>query len=194
MHAIQIRPLAQSDSLEDLTSMLHRSFSNLERNGMNCTCADQSTAETKQRARRGQCYVAVCDGRIVGTITLVQSDRRSVCHWYRRSDVASLHQFAVDPCFQGTGCGKALLLVATHWAHNRHYGELALNAPAPALGLIQFYVSQGFRVVEQVQLPGKTYDSSVLSKSIEPARSFHQPRNWAQPLRQVGLHSAHAGH
>jgi hypothetical protein len=53
-----------------------------------------------------------------------------------------------------------LLLVATHWAHSRPYGELALNAPAPALGLIQFFVSQGFRVVEQAQLPSVTQADS----------------------------------
>ena len=52
--------------------MLHRSFSNLERNGMNCTYADQRTATTKVRPR-AVCGAA-CVGRIVAKITFVQLD------------------------------------------------------------------------------------------------------------------------
>jgi GNAT superfamily N-acetyltransferase len=185
LQAIHIRRLAPGDSLDELTSMLHRAFSNLGRMGLNCTCVNQSIETTAQRVRLGECYVAVCDGRLVGTATLHKPDRHSECHWYRRTEVASVHQFAVDPSFQGTGCGKALLLVAARWAREHHYRELALNTPAPASRLIQFYASQGFRAVEQVQLPGKAYRSSVLSKTLDAAPAARAPWHFAPPPRRT---------
>ena len=134
--------------------------------------------------------MAVCDGRIVGTVTLQEPERYGECPWYRQSDVASLHQFAVDPSFQGTGCGKALLQFATRWARERHYSQLALDTPAPASDLIQFYLAQGFRIVEQVKLPGKTYRSSVLNKTIDSAPNSRMPRHYAQPARHLPLFGA----
>lgn len=190
MQAFHIRRLVPGDSLDELTSMLHRAFSPLGRQGLNCTGVNQSVEMTAQRARLGECFVAVCDGRIVGTVTLQDPKRYGECQWYRHSDVASLHQFAVDPRVQGTGCGKALLRVATRWASERHYHELALNTPAPASHLMQFYVGQGFRIVEQVQLPGKTYRSSVLSKTIDSDPNSRMPRHYAQPARHLPLFGA----
>jgi len=162
-----IRRLARSDSLDDLTSMLHRAFSGLGRMGLNCAGIDQTPGRTGARVRLGECLVAVCAGRIVGTATLHKPERRSACCWYRRADVASLHQFAVDPSFQGTGCGVALLRAATGWASEHGYLELALETPSQATHLLGFYRSQGFRVVDELQFPGRSYRSSVLSRSMD---------------------------
>src|ERR1700744_46021 len=67
------------DSFDALTTILPRSFERLGAMGLNCTCVDQSAAVTRSRATRGDCYVAVCDGRIVGTMTLYAPDRESPC-------------------------------------------------------------------------------------------------------------------
>jgi len=88
------------DSFEELTQMLHRSFARLGGMGLNCTCVDQSALVTRARAMRGDCYVAVCNGRLVGTMTLYTQDTESVCELYRRDDIASVRQFGVDPAYQ----------------------------------------------------------------------------------------------
>lgn len=152
--------------MQDLTTLLHRAFAGLGRMGLPCACVDQSPQTTARRARLGECFVAVCDGRIVGTLTLHRPQPRSDCPWYRRQQVASVHQFAVDPAHQGSGCGTALLRFATRWARDRGFQELALDTPAPATHLVQFYQAQGFRLVEQVQFPARPYRSALLSKSI----------------------------
>ena len=193
MHTIEIRRLSPADSLDELTSMLHRAFARLGRMGLNCTSFDQSVETTAQRVRLGECYVAVGDGRLIGTVTLHEPDGRSGVRWYRRPDVASLHQFAVDPSHQGTGCGKALLLVAQRWASVHGCCELALDTPAPASHLIAFYASQGFRVVEHVQLQGKSYRSAVLSKRIDAPTAkrgprHHVPRSPHAPLFGTMVH------
>jgi GNAT superfamily N-acetyltransferase len=117
------------DSFDELTQMLHRSFARLGGMGLNCTCVDQSALVTRARAMGGDCYVAVCNGRLVGTMTLYTQDTESVCALYRRDDIASVRQIGVDPAYQSRGIGKSLLAYADHWAAIRGYAELALDTP-----------------------------------------------------------------
>src|SRR6476661_6594606 len=59
-----IRRLQLSDSLEELTSLLRRAFASLGRQGLNCTCVDQTAAVTRERVQLGDCFVAVADRRV----------------------------------------------------------------------------------------------------------------------------------
>jgi len=176
-----IRPLEAADSLDELTSMLHRAFGRLGRMGLDCTSVDQSLELTARRARRGECFVAVADGRIVGTMTLEPPARASPCPWYRRHEVASLHQLAVDPSHQGLDFGKALLASAERWARKRGYSELALDTPVDAAHLIGFYRSRGFRLVGEFQKPGKHYRSAIMGKTLSGVT--RRPSMWYSPHR-----------
>jgi GNAT superfamily N-acetyltransferase len=166
--------------------MLHRAFARLGEMGLNCTCVDQSAAVTRSRATRGDCYVAVCDGRIVGTMTLYAPDRDSPCELYRRGEIASMRQFGVEPAWQARGIGTLLLAFADHWAATRGYAELALDTPQPAAHLIAFYRGHGFRIVDFMRFDGKRYDSAILSKPAVAARTL---ATWSQrlelPRRQI---------
>jgi GNAT superfamily N-acetyltransferase len=166
MQTISLRPLSDGDSLEELTAMLHRAFSRLGQMDLNCTCIDQSVAVTRERIEKGACYVAVCDGRLVGTITLYGPDPGSKSAWYHRQAVASIHQLGVDPEFQGSGLGTDLLQFAECWAREHGYRELALETPQPAEHLVAFYMRHGYRPVELVTFQGKRYRSLVLSKGV----------------------------
>ena len=174
------------DSFDALTTMLHRAFARLGAMGLNCTCVDQSAAVTRSRATRGDCYVAVCDGRIVGTMTLYAPDRESPCELYCRDDIASLRQFGVEPAWQARGIGTLLLAFADHWAATRGYAELALDTPQPAAHLVAFYRGHGFRIVDFMRFDGKRYDSAILSKPAVAARTL---ATWSQrlelPRRQI---------
>ena len=68
MQTIIVRPLAAEDSLVELTTLLHRAFARLKRMGLACRSADQPVAVTRQRIGQGECFVAVCGGRIVGMV------------------------------------------------------------------------------------------------------------------------------
>jgi GNAT superfamily N-acetyltransferase len=166
----RIRRIEAGDSLDELTAMIHRAFGPLGRMGLACTGVDQSLGVTSRRMSRGECLVALDRERIVGTVTLEAPDRGAACDWYRRPEVASLHQFAVDPQHQGRGCGKALLHEATRWAQRHGFCELALDTPADASHLLRFYQAQGFRVVGEMQKSGCRYRSSVLSKTVASVR------------------------
>lgn len=179
LEMFEIRRLDSKDSMEDLTSMLHRAFSPMGREGIGCTGFNQSVEVTAERVRLGECFVAERDGRIVGTLTLHRPDKHSECHWYRQADVASLHQFAVDPAYQGTGCGASLLGFAKRWATEQGFHGLALDTPIPATHLIRFYEARGFRKIERVRFVGKAYTSCILSKTIGASSSC-----WSQNAQQ----------
>ena len=164
--SVALRALRDGDSLGELTAMLHRAFSRLRRKGLNCTCIDQSVAVTRERIEKGACFVAVCDRRLVGTITLYDTDLESESAWYHRRAVASIHQLGVDPEFQGRGLGTQLLKFAEGHARARGYQELALETPEPAKHLVAFYAGLGYRRVESVRFRGKHYRSVVLSKHL----------------------------
>jgi GNAT superfamily N-acetyltransferase len=170
---------SRHDSFEQLTEMLHRSFARLGGMGLNCTCVDQTARVTEQRAKRGECYVAVCDGRVVGTMTLYAPDRESVCERYQRAEVASVRQLGVDPSYQNRGIGKSLLAFAQRWAAMRGYAELALDTPQPAAHLVAFYRAQGFRLEGFQRFAGKRYDSAILCKPTVAARTLAA---WAKTL------------
>lgn len=160
------------DSYDQLTAMLHRAFARLGMMGLNCTCVDQSSAVTRQRALAGDCFVAVCDGKLLGTMTLHARDPESPCHHYHGDDVATIRQFGIDPLWQGRGLGKSLLGFAEHWAATRGYAQLALDTPDPAAHLIAFYRGQGFRIVDVMRFDGKTYDGAILGKTPIAVRTL----------------------
>jgi GNAT superfamily N-acetyltransferase len=166
MNVITLRRLGADDSLAELTAMLHRAFARLGRMGLNCTCVDQPVAVTRQRIAQGECFVAEYSRLPVGTITLQRPDPRSESPWYRRGFVASAHQLAVDPQFQGNGLGTTLLEFAEEWARASGYRELALDTAQPASDLLRFYRAHGYRIVDSVRFPGKCYPSAVLSKAV----------------------------
>ena len=153
------------DSWEALTRLLHRAFARLASLGLHCSCVDQAAGMTRERALAGDCFVAVCNGRIVGTLTVEGRDSNSQCEYYRQRSVASVHQFGIEPKWQCRGIGRALLAFAGHWAAARGYTQIALDTPFPADYLIAFYRAQGFSLVDVVRFAGRGYDSAVLSKA-----------------------------
>lgn len=163
---MQVRPLAESDNLFELTEMLHRAFRKLGDMGLNCTCVNQSVATTYLRAARGSCFVVAYRGRLIATITLYEPDAASQAQWYRRGDVASIHQFAVDPDFQGCGVGEALLALAEQWSLARGYRHVALDTAQPANHLLAFYQRRGYALIETMCIPGRNYMSVILSKRL----------------------------
>jgi ribosomal protein S18 acetylase RimI-like enzyme len=167
MQSINLRELSHEDSFIEITAMLHRAFSRLTRMGIACPSASQSVAVTRQRILAGVCFVAECDGSIVGTVTLYRTERCSQSEVYRSRRVASLHQFAVDPEFQGRGVGRSLLKKAEEWASNHGYKEIALDTPHSADHLVNLYRHLGFNVAEILRFSPRSYFSCVLKKQLE---------------------------
>ena len=184
---IWLRRLKAGDCLDQLTGMLHRAFSRLGDMGIPCSCVSQSSEVTRERVARGDCFVAVAGERIVGTITLYESDAGSDSSHYCNTRVASVRQLGVDPHFQDKGVGTALLQLAEQWARRRGYARLALDTPERADHLIDYYHRQGFCVVETLQISARPYRSVVLAKVL-----CHDTSSYRRPRRPPGRRRAFA--
>ena len=164
MHTI--RPLSSTDSLQELTELLHRAYARLAEMGLNYTAVDQSSEVTEQRIEGGQCFVAASGKKLVGTVVVKPTYHSSECEYFTKVGVAAVHQFAVEPEAQGQGIGKSLLLACEEWALVRGYKEIAMDTAEQATHLVTMYQRYGYQLVGHVQWPGKVYKSVVLSKAL----------------------------
>jgi predicted N-acetyltransferase YhbS len=203
MNTIAIRRIQTSDSLDELTTLLHRAFGPLGRRGIHCSCVDQDVQTTRNRLMRGDAFVAEVEGKVVGTITMESANGSSPLAWYRNVNVASIHQFGVDPAHQGTGVGSRLLARGAAWARARGCTSVALDTPDSAVNLHAYYMSHGFRRVAVVQQVDKDYRSVVFDNplggalrlaycNVWPTRRPSEMAALAQSLRNRAQHSGRA--
>lgn len=163
---IRIRRLRESDSLEELTSLLHRAYKELSDKGLNITAADQSVETTGHRASDGVCFVAESLGKLVGTATLVTVFGTDSPPLYLARGTAVLGQFGVDPEWRGQKVGRMLMDAVEQEALEQGFRTLALDTPQPAAHLIEYYQRRGFSLVGTHQWSGKTYVSALMSKDL----------------------------
>lgn len=65
---LHIRAFLESDSISELTVLLHRAYARLGAMGLNYTAVDQTPEVTAQRIRGGNCFVAADGARLVGWV------------------------------------------------------------------------------------------------------------------------------
>lgn len=161
-----IRRLLDSDSVSELTELLHRSYKRLADMGLRFVATHQSDAVTLERLSSGEAFVAELKGRIVGTILFRPPHLTRGCEWYDRPEVAMFGQFGVEPGLQGSGIGKALLLHCEQRAREEGASEIALDTSEKALHLIEMYQRWGYRLVGETQWDGVNYRSVIMSKRL----------------------------
>ena len=161
-----IRLPATTDSVTELTELLHAAYARLGAMGFNYTAVDQSEEVTRKRVSRGDCLVAVDGPRMLGTAMFHAPGRSQGCTCYERPDVATIGQFGVLPVEQGRGIGTMLLRETERRALVSGAAQLALDTSEGADHLIAWYERQGFRFVEHAQWKGKTYRSVIMSKVL----------------------------
>jgi GNAT superfamily N-acetyltransferase len=163
---IDYRCLRASDDVGAITEMLHAAYRPLAEAGLRFVASHQDIQTTRRRLAAGETYVAVVGDRTVGIITWRRPGSSVGCEHYRRPDVATFGQFAVDPSFQRQGVGSSLLRLVEDAARSEGFAELALDTSERAAGLIRLYESKGFEFVEHVQWESVNYPSVVLSKKL----------------------------
>jgi GNAT superfamily N-acetyltransferase len=166
---VEIRDIGATDSIEELTKLLNDAYAYLGNMGLNYTAVDQSPATTTERIKAGQCFVAVAEDRLVGTIVVEPPIQDPLCPYFGKPGVASAHQLAVAPSHQRRGIGSRLLTFAESWARSNGYSELALDTAEPAHHLVALYSSRGYRHVGVVQWNGKRYRSVIMAKKLNNA-------------------------
>ena len=161
-----IRAISSTDSIAELTELLHRAYRQLAEMGLRFFATHQTEEQTRERVSRGRCFVGLLDDRIVGTITLYSGSSEKAPEIYRRDGLGYFGQFAVDPLCQGRGLGAMLLAHVEATAREEGLLELALDTAAPATHLIDYYSRHGYRIVDHVQWDDTNYPSVIMTKSL----------------------------
>ena len=161
-----IRPFSAADSVEELTKLLHAAYRPLGDLGLNYSAVNQTPDETMKRVNRGKCFVASKNKQLIGTIVFHGTAVASGCPWYDRADVSNFAQFGVHPDYQAIGVGRRLLKAVEAQAIETGAREIALDTAEQAAHLVNWYRRNGYRFIDYMQSPGKTFRSVVLSKSL----------------------------
>jgi len=132
-------------------------------------------------SHRGECFVALDDKRIVGTISICRPDRHASVEWFRRPEAAILRRMIVDPEHEARGCREALLDVARYWARANEYSELVADVPADPPGTIDFLRAEGFLIVGSVCRPDSGDIHAILERAIAAAKPHTDA--WFSPHR-----------
>lgn len=172
---ITFRRLAPSDSIAELTKLLHKAYAKQVEMGLRPLAGRQDEKTTLKRVFAGECYVAVHHEetgpgehrhKLVGSILFHETEEAQGPPWFERPEVASFSQLAVDPGYQGHGIGQTLMGIVEDRARVTGARELALSMAEPDTGLMNFYLKRGYRFIEHWQWPYTNYRSAILSKTI----------------------------
>lgn len=162
-----IRSFRPDDSIPRITSILNAAYSRLLDLGLKYVATAQGDDVTARRIQKGRCFVAELDGQIVGSIVYEDQRQTNGCPWYDRPEVASFHQFGVDPAHQQHGVGRALLAHVEGEAVLSGAKELALDTAEWAYHLINWYGSLGYRLTGEAQWRDVNYKSVLMSLNLE---------------------------
>lgn len=165
--SIAIRPFQETDSIREITRLLHEAYAPLAAMGLRYTATHQDDDVTRLRLSRGFPWVAELDGAVIATVTLYPKPKEPTgSDWYDRSGIFSFGQFAVKPAHQRHGLGTRLIALMESEAGNHGAEELALDTADAAHHLIGWYGKMGYRIVEHVSWGNTNYRSVVMSKTV----------------------------
>jgi GNAT superfamily N-acetyltransferase len=166
---VTIRPYRQSDSLEELTALLHRAYAPLAQMGFKYFASHQTVDQTRRRIAGGSCCVAEQDGALVGTITWYRQDRNTKAPpLYREPDVAHFAQFGVEPALQRQAIGARLISHIESAARDAGCYTMALDTAEDATHLVAWYHRLGYRAIGYTQWEVTNYRSVMMSKGLLP--------------------------
>jgi GNAT superfamily N-acetyltransferase len=163
----QIRALWPSDSLEQLTDLIHRAYAPHLVHGLRFVGTHQTVQVTAERIASGHAFVATLQDELVGTVTVRPPKPKSAAPLYRDPHTWSFSQLAVTPELKGRGLGRALHDAAVQFALRSGAQTMMLDTAEPAKGLIALYESWGYRIVGRADWrPQTNYESVLMSRAI----------------------------
>lgn len=164
---IHIRLYKPSDSISEITELLHKSYKQLADLGFKYLATHQDDNETEKRLKKGISYLALDGKKIISTVSLYHNNSESYnCNWYQKKNVAHFGQFGVLPEYQKKGIGNNMMDLIEAKAKELGETELALDTAEGAEHLINFYKQRGYRFIEYVNWDVTNYRSVILSKKL----------------------------
>ncbi len=162
-----VRSFAEGDSAAELTRLLHRAYFDHAAEGRVFFASYQSVQDTAYRLGRGECWLALQAGELVGTVTVAAP--YEVPEGYPApAGSGSFWQLAVDPSHRGTGLGQRLLTLAEERVAALGSAQVVIDTSAEAVDLVGWYRRCGYVPVGSWQWGVTNYESVVLLKELVP--------------------------
>ncbi|HEV2296240.1 MAG TPA: N-acetyltransferase [Tepidisphaeraceae bacterium] len=162
---IAIRRLTSSDSLAELTALLHAAYAEHALAGRKFFASYQSVDDTGRRVSKGECWLAVEGDSVVGTVT-VAVPFNPPAGFPAGPQAGTFSQLAVLPKHRGTGLGHRLLCLAEKRIAELGGNEIVIDTSSLASELIAWYERRGYRPVGRWKWNVTNYESVVLSKRL----------------------------
>lgn len=119
--------------------------------------ADPSRPIVEDYLRRGTCFVAAAEFRIIGVFVLLPT----------RPETVELVNVAVDETMHGQGLGKQLVLHAVHTAREARYKTIEIGTGNSSIGQLALYQKCGFRIVGvDLDFFMRHYDEDIYENGI----------------------------
>ncbi|CAN5242063.1 hypothetical protein BH09BAC5_BH09BAC5_02740 [soil metagenome] len=173
---ITIRLLKDSDSLTELTFLLHKSYKALADQGFRFLATFQDEETTKLRIKNCECYIMLNGQKMIGTICYRSPIVKEEHEYFNKPFVASFGQFAIDPEFQHLGLGSKLVEMAEKCALRDNAEEIALDTAEGATELISFYKNRGYTFHSYAKWAITNYRSVILRKKINADSLSQNPQ------------------
>jgi ribosomal protein S18 acetylase RimI-like enzyme len=163
---IEFRTFATEDSVDDLTELLHRAYADHAAEGRQFFASYQTVEDTRHRLSKGECWLALSSGTIIGTVTL--SVPMSIPDGYpAHGNAGTFYQLAIDPAWRGTGLGGHLLGIAERRIEELGASEVVIDTSELASDLISWYERRGYERCGTWKWNVTNYDSVVLHKTMK---------------------------
>ncbi|WP_256103599.1 N-acetyltransferase [Streptomyces sp. ODS05-4] len=166
---VVVWPFAEGDSVAEVTRLLHRAYSAHAAEGRVFFASYQSVEDTVCRLGRGECWLALRAGVLVGTVT-VAAPHESPEAYPAPAGSGAFWQLAVDPSYQGAGLGQRLLALAEERIAELGSSQVVIDTSVEAVELVGWYCRRGYMPVGSWRWSVTNYESVVLLKELTPDR------------------------
>lgn len=163
--SIQVRRFHEGDSVEELTLLLHRAYADHAAAGRVFFASYQSPQDTRNRLSKGECWIAMKDDALVGTVT-VSAPHATPAGYPALEGAGSFWQLAVDPSQRGSGLGRRLLTLAESRIAALGSANAVIDTSAAAEDLVAWYRRHGYAPIGTWRWDVTNYDSIVLAKVL----------------------------
>ncbi|GGV01501.1 hypothetical protein GCM10010495_10730 [Kitasatospora herbaricolor] len=162
---VEVRPFTADDSAAELTLLLHQAYADHAAAGRVFFASYQSAQDTAERVSKGECWLAVMEESLVGTVT-VAAPFAAPEGYPAPAGAGSFWQLAVEPAQRGTGLGQRLLTLAEERIAALGCGQVVIDTSSEASELVGWYRRRGYVPVDTWRWNVTNYESVVLVKDL----------------------------
>ncbi|MBS7210344.1 MAG: GNAT family N-acetyltransferase [Lachnospiraceae bacterium] len=157
-------------TLDRIQMLLSKSHSENISKGLVYATATQTPERLKQKIGDGICFVAVENGKLVGTATVCQ---KKIDYWYYTGTVALIKLVAVDPDNKHSGIGTQLIETCINYAKENGIKVVVTDSAEENAVFGKLAKRCGFKVIDYCKYKANNFVSTVYAlfteKNIAPS-------------------------